>query len=81
MSNDRQSTHWDGCYAHHLGCAQDHIEDLTAARNGLVTIVQCKDERIAELESEITELRADMEWAIPARHMSPAEIRAARKGE
>ena len=37
--------------------------------------------RIAELESEITELRADLEWAIPARAMSPAEIRLARKGE
>jgi phage shock protein A len=37
--------------------------------------------RVMELESEITELRADLEWAIPARVMSPAEIRLARKGE
>jgi len=37
--------------------------------------------RIAELESEITELQSDLEWVIPARAMSPAEIRAARKGE
>jgi hypothetical protein len=67
------------------GGSEDQAEELAAS---LTLEVARLDDRLeleraarAELESEITELRADLEWAIPARVMSPAEIRLARKGK
>jgi|JI10StandDraft_1071094.scaffolds.fasta_scaffold736409_1 predicted nucleic acid-binding Zn-ribbon protein len=66
--------------ARRLRADAEEIARLEARLAEAETTIGALKHLIGEQEDEIAELRADLEWAIPARVMSPAEIRKARKG-
>lgn len=86
MSDDRQTTHWEGCHTKHLDCALARIAELevkTASQQEWIdrAVASCtrrrcsqREARIAELDTKTAELEADkarLDWVLKSQVIGP----------